>query len=160
MACQSIQWGRITKAAWTYYLGSRNRTIARGPTHFTGKAITANTGRDRRGLKICQRASGQKYDTAIMESLCGKLLFHQKEGWETTTCTGLPTIEQMDEEESKCISTNPRGNWSNGRVYSLHQVQRTMGLQQYLNQTRRWMESGLPYSRRTIRTNGYVLWPD
>ncbi len=33
-----------------------------------------------------------------------------------------------------------------------------MGIQQYTHQARRWMESHLPYTRRTLQTNSYVLW--
>jgi hypothetical protein len=43
----------------------------------------------------------------IMEPLCGKLLLHQKEGWQTTTSTGLSTSKQMDQEKPECVASYP-----------------------------------------------------
>ena len=41
-----------------------------------------------------------------MEPLCSQLLLRQKEGRQTSTSTGLPTTEQVDEEEPQCVATN------------------------------------------------------
>ena len=42
-------------------------------------------------------------------------------------------------------------------MYQIHNTRYSMGLQQYPNQGRGWMERGIPHPRRTVRTHSNVL---
>ena len=94
----------------------------------------------------------------ILEPLRHQFLLRQKERRKTQTSTGLPTYQQMDQKKPKCISTNSPSHRPITRMHTVHQGGRQMGIQQHPNQGGRRMESCLPNPRRTIRTNGNVLW--
>ena len=66
----------------------------------------------------------------------------------------------MDKKELECIPTYPVSSGQTCWVLPIHQVWYLMGIQQHLYQTRRQMESSLPYLRRTLWTNSHVLWTD
>ena len=75
-----------------------------------------------------------KHDLAIMEPICCKLLLHQ---WKTLPGTRLPTTQQMDKEKLKHITSHPIGSGQISRMLFVHQIQYSLGVQQYPNQTGR-----------------------
>lgn len=87
-----------------------------------------------------------KHDPAIMEPICCKLLLHQEEGWKTSPGTRLPTAQQIDKEKLKPITSHPIGSRQISRMLFVHQIQYSLGVQQYPNQTRRQIESGIPHT--------------
>ncbi len=60
--------------------------------------------------------------------------------------------------KSKCIPINPSSHQPTARLHIVHKGGRLMGLQQHQNQRRRRMESCIPNTRGTVRTNCDVLW--
>jgi hypothetical protein len=61
----------------------------------------------RRSAKVCRRTPLQRDHLRIMEPICSKLLFYQKERWKVMHYPGLPTNQQMNKEKSKHISFDP-----------------------------------------------------
>ena len=63
-----------------------------------------------------------QYNPTIMESLCSQLLLRKEEGRQTPTGAGLPTVEQVDQEESKRIPTHPICSRQARRMHFIHQI--------------------------------------
>ena len=81
----------------------------------------------------------------IMESLRSELLLREEKGWKTTASPRLSSNKQMDHEKSQRLATNPPGHRPTTGMYTIHQSQHPLGVQQYTNQRRRRVESHLPH---------------
>ena len=139
-------------------MGPRYRATPRGTRYAPRTTPSTNPSGDRGSTKIRRRTPQTQYYPTILEPLCSKLLLREKEGWQVTSCSRLQTTKQMDEKEQECITINPICRRPTGRMYTLHQIRYTLGIQQHSYQTGRRMESCIPDARRIIRTNRNVLW--
>jgi hypothetical protein len=68
---------------------------------------SAKPTRTRGNAKICGRTPLSRNHLRIIKPICSKLLLHQEERWKAASYARLPPNQQMDEEKSKCIPTNP-----------------------------------------------------
>ena len=57
-----------------------------------------------------------------------QLLFHKKERWKTMTSTRLPTHQQMDKKEQKCISSHSPSDRSPQQMHQIHGCRCLLGL--------------------------------
>src|SRR5712672_997388 len=142
----------------TAHLGSRYRPKTGSSQCTPGKNLFTHGPRTGRTEKIRHRTHPKGLHPSIQEPLCRPLLFHQKERWETPTRSGLPTVEPVDSSEYVSPPVNPSTHQQSSCPSSVHQIRHTMGVQQRPYPKRRRVEGGLHHQRRTIRTNGHVLW--
>src|SRR6266852_6695772 len=130
---QGIQRRKIPTTPITHNMGSRNRTIAWGTSNPPGSTPPPKPKRTRRDAEVCRRTSEERNHSRIVEPLCSKLLLHQKERWKAATSPRLQTHQQMDEEKQKRLPTHPTDDRSTQWMQIIHQVQRPLGIQQYLH---------------------------
>ena len=63
----------------------------------------------------------------------------------------------MDKEKQKCLSIDKSNHQLPQQMLIIHHSRYSLGIQQYPDQRRRWMESSIPHPRRTIWTDCDVL---
>ena len=90
---ENIFGARIPKTTQTHDMGSRHRATPGSPQYPTRTPLTTYTRRNCRSKEVCGRTPATEYHSTIMEPLCSQLLLRQEEGWQTSTCAGLPTTE-------------------------------------------------------------------
>ena len=66
------------------------------------------------------------------------------------TSTGLPTHQQMDKKEQKCIPPHSSSYRLPQWMYQIHSCRRPLGLQQHLNKKGGQRKSCIPHSQRAI----------
>ena len=158
-AQKGIQRRTIPTPAKTHDMGPCHRIVSRRAPNATRKTTPTNPTRNRRGPQVRRRPSKTRNHQRVLESLCSQLLLRQEERWQTATRTRLSTPQQMDEKEQKRLSPHSPNHRQTERVYAIHQIRRTMGIQQHPHQKRRRMESCIPNPRRIVRAYSNVLRP-
>ena len=124
-------------------MGPHHQIKSRGPCHPHQPKHMPVAGQVRRTTEIHQRTYKARNHLTLQKPLCRCILFHQKEEWKATTYPGLPTSQQMDDQEPLPLTTNSSANQLTPRVYAIHKIRHQVGLQQCLDQGWRSVESGI-----------------
>ena len=109
-------------------------------------------------MKVARRGTEKGVYHQIKVPLRITLLLYQKEGREVTPCSGLPKTERTNNPRHLPITPNPGFNTTNRRRLGIHQIRRTMGVQQHTNQGWRPMEGSVQNVLWHVPTRGNVFW--
>ena len=75
--------------------------------------------------------------------ICGTMFLHSKEGWITTISTRLPETKPVYNKGQNAIIFNWRSYWQTKEGKILQQTGSYIGIQQHMNQRRKWIENSL-----------------
>src|SRR6266850_882000 len=122
MTFKGVQRSGVTMTTRSYHMGSCHRTTTRSANNTTRTSTSLNTSREGRSPQTRCRTFRKRNDTSIMGAICSKSFLCQKERWQTSTYTRLPTGEQMDKEKSKCLPTHTRSNRPTQWMHPLYKI--------------------------------------
>ncbi len=80
-------------------MGPCDRITTRRPKGVQLQNISHGERRRRLATRIYQGTVGERVHSTVQVSIRVTILFHQKEGWKTTTSTGLPTTQLSHHEK-------------------------------------------------------------
>ena len=93
MTCQNIFRTRIPETTQTHSMGPCYRTTSGSSQYPTRTPLTSHPRRNHRSEEVRGGTPATEYHSTIMEPLRSQLFLCQKEGRQTSSCTGLPTTE-------------------------------------------------------------------
>ena len=159
MTLPCLQWRSSIMLPWIMNLGWHHRIKTKCTFNNTRKGISTNTRWAKGIIRLHDRATGEGIYLPLKEPLCSTLLY-QKERWQAMTCTRLPTTQWMDHQELLPPATNLWTHCTSSECENIHQSQCQMGVQQYMHQGGRQIQSGIYHKSRAVWTNCNVLWTD
>src|SRR6266566_7381068 len=103
-------------------MGPRHRAPTKRTLDPPRKAPSPNAKGTRGNAQIRGRTPKKGDHPRIMEPLRRKLLFRQKERREAKASPGLPTYQQMDQEEPQRIPTDSPNHRPAQQKHSIHKI--------------------------------------
>ena len=85
------------------------------------------------------------------------ILIHEEERWKATACAGLSKAQWNDDQKQVSPASDQRASRPPQGIQNIHEVGRTMGIQQYPNQRGRRVESSILNELRTVQADSHVL---
>ena len=93
--------------------------------------------------RLHQGKSAPEADSPIQVAVRQRLFLRTEKGWQTSASSRLSKLEQMDSAEQVPSPLDPRPHSQHRRKDAVHEIRRSMGIQQYSHQARRRMEGRL-----------------
>src|SRR5712671_499286 len=124
-------------------MGSCDRTQTRRTIYTPRKDLRVVATGVTRTPEIRQRTPRERLHPPLEKPLRRAILLHQKERRKVTTSTGLPTLKRVDNPQPLPATSHSPINQPSKDEETVHQVRRSLGLQQCAYQRRRRMEGCL-----------------
>ena len=138
-------------------MGPWNKSDGQSSKRIECKGLYNDTEEGRSLKPIARWTTQGRTHCGIKVKIYGTLLLYSKERWFITVGSRLQEVKPSHNKGQDATISDWRSNRQAQRDKILQQIRLDLGIQQFMNQRRRWIEGCISNQQRTIRTSSDVL---